>query len=71
MKLLRTGLKLGLIAAALLVGRESKSAAPAVPAAAITTPAFAQTYYPEIRLRKVHLVRPDLIFYPLDYEIFC
>jgi hypothetical protein len=71
MKLLRTGLKLGLIAAALLAGRESKTAVPVVSASALSTPAIAQTYYPEVRLRKVHLVRPDLIFYPLDYEIFC
>jgi hypothetical protein len=27
--------------------------------------------YPEVRLRKLHLVRPDLIPYPLAYEILC
>lgn len=26
---------------------------------------------PEVRLRKLHLVRPDLILYPLSYEIYC
>jgi hypothetical protein len=26
---------------------------------------------PEVRLRKLHLVRPDLIFYPLDYAVVC
>jgi len=26
---------------------------------------------PEVRLRKLHLVRPDLIPYPLSYEIYC
>ena len=26
---------------------------------------------PEVRLRKLHLVRPDLIQYPLQYEIYC
>lgn len=25
----------------------------------------------EVRLRKLHLVRPDLIPYPLDYEVVC
>lgn len=24
-----------------------------------------------VRLRKLHLVRPDLISYPLNYEVFC
>jgi hypothetical protein len=26
---------------------------------------------PEVRLRKLHLVRPDLIPYPLCYEVYC
>ena len=26
---------------------------------------------PEVRLRKVHLVRPDLILFPLCYEVCC
>ena len=26
---------------------------------------------PEVRIRKLHLVRPDLIPYPLITEIFC
>lgn len=26
---------------------------------------------PEVRLRKLHLVRPDLIPYPIAYEVFC
>ena len=25
----------------------------------------------EVRLRKLHLVRPDLIPYPLAYEVYC
>lgn len=28
-------------------------------------------YLPEVRLRKLHLVRPDLIHYPLHYAVFC
>ena len=27
--------------------------------------------FPEVRLRKLHLVRPDLIPYPILYEIYC
>jgi len=27
--------------------------------------------FPEVRLRKLHLVRPDLIPYPIYYEIYC
>jgi hypothetical protein len=27
--------------------------------------------YPEVRLRKLHLVRPDLIPYPIAYEVCC
>jgi hypothetical protein len=29
------------------------------------------TYHPEVRLRKLHLVRPDLIHYPLSVEVIC
>ncbi len=27
--------------------------------------------YPEVRLRKLHLVRPDLIPYPIALEVCC
>jgi len=55
-------------------------AATATPAAGPTCPASpdpgAQARYdalrpPEVRLRKLHLVRPDLIPYPLAYEVYC
>jgi hypothetical protein len=39
--------------------------APVAPAIA------ARTYYPEARMRKMHLVRPDLILYPIFYDIYC
>jgi hypothetical protein len=32
---------------------------------------LAQDYFPEVRLRKLHLVRPDLIPYPISYEVYC
>jgi hypothetical protein len=28
-------------------------------------------FHPEVRLRKLHLVRPDLIPYPIAYEVCC
>ena len=28
-------------------------------------------FRPETRLRKLHLVRPDLIPYPIAYEVYC
>jgi hypothetical protein len=48
------------------------------PAADLTHPAkgqpeisTAQAAAPIVRLRKLHLVRPDLIPYPIAYEICC
>jgi hypothetical protein len=29
------------------------------------------SFRPEVRLRKLHLVRPDLIPYPIAYEVCC
>ena len=29
------------------------------------------TNYGEVRLRKLHLVRPDLIPYPIAYDVYC
>jgi hypothetical protein len=37
--------------------------------AAPISPALVRNY--EVRLRKLHLVRPDLISYPLMLEIYC
>ena len=31
--------------------------------------ALAQRY--EVRLRKLHLVRPDLILYPIHFDVYC
>ena len=28
-------------------------------------------FLPQVRLRKLHLVRPDLIRYPIDVEVVC
>ena len=35
------------------------------------SPEAVATYYPQVRLRKLHLVRPDLIHYPLSVEVIC
>lgn len=52
--------------------------APSVPGTAIsaakgTTPVtrIDALRPPEVRLRKLHLVRPDLIPYPIAYEVVC
>lgn len=33
--------------------------------------ATAHADYPQVRLRKLHLVRPDLIPYPVEYDVYC
>ena len=47
-------------------GADSKSVTPDNSIGPVT-----QSYYPEVRLRKLHLVRPDLIPYPISYEVYC
>ena len=42
----------------------------AAPSAAASGDTLA-TLRPEVRLRKLHLVRPDLIQYPLAYDVIC
>jgi hypothetical protein len=49
-------------------GRSAPAAAPAIQSAP-TDPTAG--LLPEVRLRKLHLVRPDLIPYPIAYEIYC
>lgn len=57
---------MALFAAAILPsGHANPSAMPAVDAVATTNAAQA------VRLRKLHLVRPDLINYPLSFEVVC
>ena len=46
--------------------------APALPTAVPQSKgATANVFYPEVRLRKLHLVRPDLIPYPIFYDVYC
>ena len=52
----------GLVAGGLIPG--NGTATPATESDAVTA-------MPEVRLRKLHLVRPDLIPYPIAYEVVC
>jgi hypothetical protein len=57
---------IGVIAMSPIAGRPALSPPPGA------NPADSQaTYRPEVRLRKLHLVRPDLIPYPIAYEVYC
>lgn len=60
--MVRTTVRVVLIATALLAGLHP------APASAPAEDAMA---YREVKLRKLHLVRPDLIPYPIAYEIVC
>ena len=62
MTCLRRLLRLSVLASTLLV---------ATPPHAPATPSDPVAYYPDVRLRKLHLIRPDLILYPILYEIIC
>lgn len=57
--------RLFLLALALL------AVAPAQPSAPVADPASPALTQGEVRLRKLHLVRPDLIPYPIVYEVVC
>ena len=37
----------------------------------LSAPEGAQVSRYEVRLRKLHLVRPDLIPYPIHYDVYC
>ena len=59
------------LAACLVTPSQSSSPVPApAGAAGVEQPEMAG-FRPEGRLRKLHLVRPDLIPYPIAYEVYC
>ena len=59
------------LAAALLALPAAASNQPA-PAQATPTPLAANSdNSPQVFLRRLHLVRPDLIPYPIEVDIFC
>lgn len=41
------------------------------PAPHVSTPETVAGLLPEARMRKLHLVRPDLVSYPLAMEVIC
>ena len=54
------------------VGQSVPVSAPLAAPAVRTAPADTLAGLPpEVRLRKLHLVRPDLIPYPIAYEVYC
>ena len=59
-----------MLRAFLLAGAAVLCTAPTSQPAATSLDAVA-SYHPEVRLRKLHLVRPDLIHYPLSVEVLC
>jgi len=64
--------RLILAVALLWVGLTSDdSSQQAAPDGQAVVPESITSLRPEVRLRKLHLVRPDLIQYPLAYDIYC
>ncbi len=60
---------------AFLGGSSAKTGVEVVPESVLTE-IHTSTYPPsllrqEVRLRKLHLVRPDLIQFPVSFEIYC
>jgi hypothetical protein len=73
-----TSRRLPLTAFALLMGTLLTAPAATHGNAAAPAPADREAHVrldslrpPEVRLRKLHLVRPDLIMYPIEYEVVC
>jgi len=58
------------VAIALLTSAGMIPPAPPARTPTTTSPDELATRY-EVRLRKLHLVRPDLILYPIQYDVYC
>jgi Arc/MetJ family transcription regulator len=69
----QTMLMLVLTSTALAVGGAQRPAVSGTAPLANTSAASNATadLRPEVRLRRLHLMRPDLIPYPLAYEVIC
>lgn len=61
--------RLVLFAFALCAAAQLPAPMPTPPVPATADDALAAA--PEVRIRKLHLVRPDLILYPLFVEVIC
>ena len=57
--------------ASLLMALSATAPRQSTPAPASKGESPAARINPEVRLRKLHLVRPDLIPYPIMYEVYC
>jgi len=70
---MRSVSRLLLLAAASLIMGAAPLPSTHTPPAPVAAPAVNPTasVTPEVRLRKLHLVRPDLILYPIEYEVYC
>jgi hypothetical protein len=68
--LARSLLTVAALSACLVAPARQSPAVPADDAAAQADSSLAGIR-PEGRLRKLHLVRPDLIPYPIAYEVYC
>lgn len=64
-------LALAMFACMMLHSSAMPCSSPAIEPAIEHVGALASERPPEVRLRRLHLVRPDLIPYPIIYEIFC
>lgn len=68
--------RLALALTLIVAGAASPGPAPAHRSSADSMPRlepsrWANTNFPEVRIRKLHLVRPDLIPYPLVHDVYC
>jgi len=66
--------RLSILCAAMLFVGDISPAGPVsadAPAAPTAQEEMAALLRPQVRIRKLHLVRPDLIPYPLAYEVLC
>jgi len=62
----------GVVLLAIALSAAAGGPAQARPILADHCAAASSSYFiPEVRLRKLHLVRPDLIPYPIDVETVC
>jgi hypothetical protein len=55
-----------LLGAALLTSDSS-----ATPSSGVSPSGRIANFRPEVHLRKLHLIRPDLIPYPIEYDYYC
>jgi hypothetical protein len=59
-----------LLMAAVFTPAQPMATDPEPPAPSLNM-ATASEAHTQVRLRKLHLVRPDLIPYPMAYEVYC